>query len=84
MSSQLPADPVFECGERNRAIGEQVLESGRKFDERDMPEVLAVEEGPQVESESSGQLDQLIEGERVDNLLVEALEILVCLIRDSQ
>lgn len=80
MSSQLPADPVFECGERYRAVGEQALESGGKLGEGDVPEVLGVEEGTQVKSKSTGQLDQLIEGESVDHLLVEALEVLVCLI----
>ena len=75
MPAQLPADRVFECGEYYRAIGEQALELIRKFGERDMAEILGVEEGAQVESEGSGQPDQLIEGERVDDLLVEALEI---------
>jgi hypothetical protein len=84
MSSQLPADPVFECGERYRAIGEQALESRGELGEGDVPEVLGVEEGTQVESESGGQLEELIEGERVDDLLVEALEVLVCRVRDAQ
>ena len=83
--SQLPANLVFERGKSDDAICNELIEARREIREcASIHLVSSPEERPQVEVHRAGEQDELAQGDGVDDLFVEALQIAICLIRDPE
>ena len=83
--SQLPSNLVFERGKSDSAVGNELIQAPREIRERaSLHLISSPEERPQVEVHRTGEQDELAEGDGVDDLFVEALQIAICLIRDPE
>jgi len=83
--SQLPANLVFERGKSDDAICNELIEARREIREcASIHLISSPEERPQVEVHRAGEQDELAQGDGVDDLFVEALQIAICLIRDPE
>jgi hypothetical protein len=80
---EFPSHLFFEFGER-RCVGGQRLQASGELCKRQMPNTLSPEERTEVQPDCSSEPQDLVEGETVHDLLIEAFKVVVRRVRDAK